>query len=116
MSWCLQHSSFLALQAWWSSVAEALAAAEALDVQLCVGNKADSIPHHPAQAAAPPDSGEGAAGALEEQRRGYMEWCLDRGFEYIEASALDAGFDASKRHFSASLHLHSLAQVESPYT
>jgi len=69
------------------SAAKALKGARALDVQLCVGNKADSVPHHPAHAAPPPHPGEGALVALEEQRRGYMEWCLDRGFEYIEASA-----------------------------
>ncbi|KAL3694309.1 hypothetical protein R1sor_007960 [Riccia sorocarpa] len=110
-----KDSTFKELQEWTTKVQ-----LENFEILLCVGNKADHVPDHFAHAeyrrklqkggesSSDPhpeyfdygiDRSEGS-GLLEEEsepaedgRRSRIEWCAERGIEYIEACAINEVFD-----------------------
>ncbi|BBN06730.1 alpha- and gamma-adaptin-binding protein p34 [Marchantia polymorpha subsp. ruderalis] len=109
-------ASFKELQEWATKVA-----LENFEILLCVGNKADHVPEHFAHAeyrrklqkggesSSDPHPefwdfgidrsegssllGEESSSSAEDARRSRIEWCSERGIEYIEACAINEVFD-----------------------
>lgn len=106
-------SSFAALKKWVSSID-----IQKFDILLCIGNKVDLLPGHPAHiqykrrllknlesSANPLDSSEYGISETEgssllgddesswEFRKSHIEWCLEHNIEYVEACASNIVFD-----------------------
>lgn len=109
-----ERSSLAALKKWVSDTD-----IQKFDVLLCIGNKVDLVPGHPAHdeykrrlqkaqnSIANPDSEFSEYGISETEgssllgddesscdiRRSCLEWCVERNVEYVEACASNADFD-----------------------
>ncbi|CAM9813568.1 unnamed protein product, partial [Phaeothamnion confervicola] len=86
---------------------------ESCTLRLCVGTKLDLLPDAggdeadggrdadakgaTAAAASARASSAATSALLEGRRRAYLDWCLDHGFEYIEADCTDAAAGGGRR-------------------
>lgn len=109
----LQLSSFAALKKWVSSID-----IQKFDILLCLGNKVDLLPGHPAHIEYKRrllKNGESSVNTLDfseygisetegssllgddesswEFRKSHLEWCLEHNIEYVEACASNIDFD-----------------------
>lgn len=116
----MQLSSLVALKEWVSRTD-----IQKFDILLCIGNKVDLLPGHPAHTeykrrslkhaeySANPhlDSSEYGISETEgssllgdeapswEFKQSYVEWCLEHNIEYVEACASNVDFDKCKLFF-----------------